>query len=158
MHVYTLETSLGLEEAVKRLKAGNNAPFLLVRRDFCAFRALLEYSLLQAYKSFQRGENKARSLDLEWLRFLAASRNVSQALSLAAAKAEEKDVCVASPKDVLQELKQLGRAKEVGKPTAVELNDARIWLAKAYNLPKGALENYPAERLVQEKIAVAAID
>ncbi|MFA6048528.1 MAG: KEOPS complex subunit Cgi121 [Candidatus Micrarchaeia archaeon] len=168
MHVYMLETSAGLEEAVKQLKAGNNAPFILVGRDFCAFRALLEYSLLQAYKSFQRGENKARSLDLEWLRFLAASRNVSQALAMlmpktqgpqtGQAKTENSTYCVASPKDVLQELKKLGKAKEIIKPTAKELETGRAWLAKAYRLPKAATENYSAERLVQEKIAVAAID
>ncbi len=217
--MHLLKTSIGLEEAVRQLKTGNFAPFLIVRREYCAFRELLEYSLSQAYKSFQQGQNKSRSLDLEWLRFLAASKNVSQALALALPKTEcpkavkdprlkplqtfsfanrqpqlaywacrifalggsrqssrcappssegegsrapwvfvENEYCIASVDQLLPKLKKLGVAKEIKSVPKAELEEARKWLAKTYGLPEAAVEKYAAEKLVHEKIALAALE
>ncbi len=186
LHVYLLKTSTGLEEVVKQLKTGGNAaPFIVVVREYCAFRELLQYSLLQAYKSFQQGQNKAHSLDLEWLRFLAASKNVSQALALALPKPEAPKAtpagnhkaedfktqgnffCVASVEQLLPKLKKLGVAKEIKNTVTkaelkggqkAELDEARKWLAQAHGLPEVAVKKYAAEKLVHEKIALTALD
>jgi len=127
---------------------------ILTRCEFGVLPRLVEYSFLLAFKSFQLGRGRAKSLGLEWLLFLAGTRSIEKALDFTQPRSRR--VMLASSAELPPELlASLGRPFE---PPEHEKQEWISFLCKEYGFSKKALETYSCEDLAVERSTLSLFE
>ncbi len=148
--IHLLESNVSLDELLK-LKLSSNAYFIVISSEYVCVPRFVEYAFLQAFKTFENGQNTAKTLNLEWLCNLALTKNVSNAVNFT--KPSGKEICLASVNcfETQAELKKIGAKIKLSEVLRqkVEKN-----LVKKYEISAKALEVYKLEDLLIEKAAV----
>jgi hypothetical protein len=157
--VQFVEISRPLDETLALLKSGWSSKeperaALVTRSEFGFLPRLVEYSFLLAFKSFPLGKARARTLELEWLLHLAATRSIDRALELTRPRTSK--VALATSAELPAELLAgLGAPYE---PSPHEREASLAKLAELYAFPALALEAYPLEDLAVERSVLSLLE
>lgn len=159
VHVYWLELSGTPDktlEVLHRARVSQKGPHaaLLTTCEFGLLPRVLEYSLLLTFKAFQLQQARARTLDLEWLRLLAGTRSIEQALAFT--RPSSNQVMVASSWPLSREV-----LAALGKPIPPSQSQRQAWqahLAQAYGFPPEAIRTYSLEDLAIERVVLSLLE
>ena len=147
--IHLLKGSKPLEEMLK-----HKGTFVVISKEYVCVSRFVEYAFTQAYKTYAKGQNTAKTLSLEWLCKLAQTKNVISAVNFT--KPNGKEVCLASVNcfETPAELEKIGTELAITKAFRQEAFETLI---EKYAIPAKALEVYKLEDLLIEKAAVENI-
>lgn len=144
--VHSLKCSKPLEEILK-----HKGTFIVISSEYAAVPRFVEYAFIQAFKTFEKGQNTAKSINLEWLSKLAMTKNVSNAVNFT--KPSGNEVCLAAMNcfETEAELEKIGKKVKLSEKFRQKAGKT---LTEKYAVPAKALNAYKLEDLLIEKAAV----
>ncbi len=148
--IHLLNVNSSIDDVVK-MKTASNAYFVVISAEYVCVPRFVQYAFLQAFKTFETGQQTAKTLNLEWLAKLAMTKNVSNAVNFT--KPSGKEMCLVAVNCFEKE----GEIMKIGAPlnlTTQFSEKAERTLAEKYNISAKALEVYKLEDLLIEQAAV----
>ena len=144
--------SNNVEEVVKKIPS--NVAAIVISEEYICVPRFVEYAFMQAFKTFEKGQNTAKTISLESICNLALKKNVSNAVNFTRPSGTEMCFAAMNCFETPVELANIGIELPIGKEFRQKAEEILI---EKYDIFAKALAVYKFEDLLIEKAAVENI-